>query len=71
MPYTNTYQPTGQPQTTPKTKPAIKIYLKDANQKRIEESEIALWENTSKLGNKKYLSGKDKKGNKYVGFFSK
>jgi hypothetical protein len=66
----NTYQPTGQPQGQPKAKPAIKVYLKGTDKKRIEESEIALWENTSRQG-KKYLSGKDKKGNTYVGFYAK
>lgn len=55
--------------TQPKTKPNIKIYVKDAQGKKIDDSEIALWKNKSKTG-KEYLSGKDKKGVKYVGFIS-
>jgi hypothetical protein len=69
MPYYNT--PKAPATTTePKSKPFIKIYLKDASGKRIDDTEIALWKNTSKTKGKDYLSGKDKKGLKYVGFFS-
>jgi len=72
MPYQNTYQPAQAPAGAKKAeKPALKIYLKDANGKRIDDSEIALWKNLSKNGQKEYFSGKDKKGNKYVGFPAK
>jgi hypothetical protein len=71
MAYQNTYQQPAQAAVgQKKEKPSLKIYLKDANGKRIDDSEIALWENKSKTG-KTYFSGKDKKGNKYVGFPSK
>ena len=54
----------------PKAKPFLKVYKKDAQGKKVDESEIAMWKNTSKDGKKEYLSGKDKQGNKYVGFLS-
>jgi len=48
--------------------PHIRVYPVNADKKIIEEQEITLWKNESKAG-KKYFSGKDKKGLKYVGFF--
>jgi len=51
-----------------KKRPDIKVYKKDAEGKKIAESEIALWKNVSKDGTKEYYSGRDKDGNKYVAF---
>ena len=59
------------PQANPvneKKRPDIKVYKKDAEGKKIVESEIALWKNVSKDGTKEYYSGRDKDGNKYVAF---
>ena len=53
-----------------KAKPALKVYLKDKEGKIIKESEIALWEKTSKAGTV-YYDGKDSKGSFYVGFKQK
>jgi hypothetical protein len=50
-------------------KPVVKIYATGADGKMDKETEIAMWEQDSKVTGKKYLSGKDKKGNKYVGFY--
>lgn len=69
IPYPQQSQPQAQQQ--PKSKPFLKIYVKDANGKKVAESEIAFWKNLSKNGQKEYLSGKDTKGVKYVGFFAK
>lgn len=54
--------------TAKKDRPFIRIFLKDVAGKMIKESEISLWKNASKDGSKEYFSGKDAKGNKYVGF---
>jgi len=49
-------------------KPELKVYKKDAEGKKIVDSEIALWKNISNDGKVVYYSGKDKEGNKYVAF---
>ena len=51
-------------------RPDLKVYKKDAEGKKIADSEIALWKNVSKDGTKEYYSGKDKQGNKYVAFIN-
>jgi len=64
------WTPAAAPAAAKKEKPFLKIYAKDASGKRIDESEIAMWKNKSQKTGKEYLSGKDRKGNKYVGFTS-
>lgn len=72
MAYTNQQPQAAQPGAgqTAKVRPQIKIYRKDSNGKKIDGTEIAFWENVSKKDGKKYLTGRDRAGNKFVGFFS-
>jgi len=77
MPYNATFTPkvaaqpaqAEQPKNFTPSKPFCKICKKDAAGKIIPDTEITFWKNVTKAGDKEYLSGKDKQGNKWWGGF--